>query len=185
MSFSAAYREQLRQALDTVDLARVEQAIQWFREARAQGRTIFVAGNGGSSATATHLVCDLVKDASCGRPQRFRAITLHDSMPTMTAYSNDADYKDAMAEQLRNFAQPGDLYVAISGSGNSENLVRAMEYANSIGCRTLALTGRDGGRLGPMAALDIRVAEPHMGRIQDAHHMICHMICYWFVENEA
>src|SRR5690348_17308537 len=144
MSFSATYRDHLRRTLETVDVTRVEQAIQWFRDAREQGRTIFVAGNGGSSATATHLVCDLVKDASFGREHRFRAITLHDSMPTMTAYSNDVDYLDAMAEQLRNFAQAGDLYVAISGSGNSENLVRAMAYANSIGCRTLALTGRDG-----------------------------------------
>lgn len=183
MDFPARYREQLLRALDSVDLNRVQQAIEWFREAREKERAIFVAGNGGSSATASHLVCDLVKDASFGRKQRFRALTLHDSMPTMTAYSNDVHYHDAMAEQLRNFAQPGDIYVAISGSGNSENLVRAMECAKEIGCRTLALTGRDGGKLGAMADLDIRVSEPHMGRIQDAHHMICHMICYSFVEN--
>jgi D-sedoheptulose 7-phosphate isomerase len=183
MGFPGTYRELLLQALSSVDLDRVQQAIEWFHDAREQGSAIFVAGNGGSSATATHLVCDLVKDASFGREQRFRALTLHDSMPTMTAYSNDVSYLDAMAEQLRNFAQPGDLYMAISGSGNSENLVRAMQVANDMGCRTLSLTGRDGGRLGAMAHLDIRVAEPHMGRIQDAHHMICHMICYSFVEN--
>jgi D-sedoheptulose 7-phosphate isomerase len=74
--------------------------------------------------------------------------------------------------------------MAISGSGNSPNVVRAMEYANSIGCRTLALTGRDGGRLGAIAALNIQATEPHMGRIEDAHHVICHMICYSFIDLE-
>ena len=72
--------------------------------------------------------------------------------------------------------------MAISGSGNSENVVRAIDYANSIGCRTLALTGRDGGRLGPMAQLELRVSDPHMGRIEDGHMIICHMICYYFME---
>ena len=91
-------------------------------------------------------------------------------------------YADALVEELKNFAEPGDLYMAISGSGNSPNVVRAMEYANSIGCRTLALTGRDGGRLGALANLNIHVPEPHMGRIEDAHHIICHMICYSFMD---
>ncbi len=184
MAFPAAYREQFLTALQTLDLALVDQAIEWFREARAQGRTIFVAGNGGSSATATHLVCDLVKDASYGRNARFKAMTLLDSMPTLSAYANDVDFKDAMSETLRNFAQPGDLYLAISGSGNSENLVRAMKFAKDHGLRTMAMTGRDGGKLGAMAELEIRVQDRHMGRIQDVHHILCHMICYSFVESE-
>jgi D-sedoheptulose 7-phosphate isomerase len=73
--------------------------------------------------------------------------------------------------------------MAISGSGNSPNVVRAAEYANSIACRTLALTGRDGGKLGAIAALNIQVPEQHMGRIEDAHHVICHMICYSFIDD--
>src|SRR5580700_4237134 len=148
MDFPARYREQLLATIGGVDLERVAQAIQWFEEARAKGRAIFVAGNGGSAATASHFVCDMVKGASCGKPSRFRIQALHDSMPTMTAYSNDMSYEYAVVEQLKNFAQPGDIYMAISGSGNSPNVLRAMEYANSIGCRTLALTGRDGGKLG-------------------------------------
>jgi D-sedoheptulose 7-phosphate isomerase len=184
MLFPTTYRERFLQALNTLDLKLVDEAIEWFRQARAEGKTIFVAGNGGSSATATHLVCDLVKDASYGRKARFKAMTLLDSMPTLSAYANDVHFHDAMSETLRNFAEPGDLLMTISGSGNSENLVRAMEFANKHGLRTLALTGRDGGKLGAMAQLELRVPDPHMGRIQDVHHIVCHMICYSFVESE-
>ncbi len=182
MSFPAAYRENLLQTIQTIDEAKVDQAIQWFRDARDQGKAIFVAGNGGSAATASHFVCDMIKGASLGKPSRFRIQALHDSMPTLTAYANDLHYQDAAVEQLKNFAAPGDIYMAISGSGNSPNVIRAMEYANSLGCHTLALTGRDGGRLGPMAQLNIQVPEKHMGRIEDAHHIICHMICYSFMD---
>lgn len=184
MTFAASYREKVNRAIDTIDLALVDQAIQWFREARESGNTIFIAGNGGSAATASHLVCDLVKDVSYGKPQRFRAVALQDAIATTTAFSNDADYTEGIVEQLRNFARPDDLYMALSGSGNSMNLVKAMEFANSIGCRTLALTGRDGGKLGTMAQLNIQVPEPHMGRIQDAHHVICHMISYAFSDDQ-
>jgi D-sedoheptulose 7-phosphate isomerase len=94
-------------------------------------------------------------------------------------------YDAVFVEQLRNFAEPGDLFMAISGSGNSPNVLRAMEYANSVGCRTIALTGRDGGKLGPMAQLNIQVGVPHMGRIEDAHFVVCHMICYYFMDTES
>jgi D-sedoheptulose 7-phosphate isomerase len=110
-------------------------------------------------------------------------MSLADSLATITAYSNDAGYDCVFVEQLKNFAQPGDLVMCISGSGNSPNVLRAMEYANSIGCKTLALTGRDGGKLGPMAQLNIQVSVPHMGRIEDAHMIVCHMIAYHFMES--
>ena len=182
MRFVETYRAQVSEALAAIDLQRVEQAIEWFRQARAEGRMIFVAGNGGSAATASHLVCDLVKDVSYGREQRFRAMALQDAIPTATAYSNDVHFDEGIAEQLRNFARAGDLFMALSGSGNSPNLVKGMECARELGCRTLALTGRDGGRLGALAELNIQVAVPHMGRIQDAHHVVCHMLSYAFSE---
>jgi D-sedoheptulose 7-phosphate isomerase len=182
VTFAEAYREQAVGAIKKIDLTLVERAIEWFREAREQNRTIFVAGNGGSAATASHLVCDLIKDASYGCEKRFRAHSLQDSVATLSAYSNDVGFHDGVVEQLRNLARPGDVYMALSGSGNSLNLIKGMEYANSLGCRTLALTGRDGGKLGALAQLNICVADPHMGRIQDAHHVICHMISYAFAE---
>jgi D-sedoheptulose 7-phosphate isomerase len=125
----------------------------------------------------------MVKGASYQRDQRFRLMALTDSLPTLTAYSNDVSYECVFLEQLKNFAKPGDLVMAISGSGNSPNVLKALEYGNSIGCKTLALTGRDGGKLGPMAQLNIQVPVPHMGRIEDAHMIVCHMICYYFMEN--
>lgn len=182
LSFAREYKSKLFQALDTLDLDSVSQAVEVLSEARDKHRHVFVCGNGGSASTASHFVCDMVKGASFNRESRFRIMALTDSLPTITAYSNDVGYECVFAEQLKNFAQPGDVFMAISGSGNSPNVLCAMEYANSIGCNTIALTGRDGGKLGPMAQLQIRVAEPHMGRIEDAHLIVCHMLCYYFME---
>ena len=184
MSYTEHYKSELLKALETIDLARVEQAIEWLREARAAGRQIFVCGNGGSAATASHFVTDLLKGASYNRPARFRILALTDSLPTLSAYANDLSYECVFVEQLKNFAQPGDLVMGISGSGNSPNVLRAVEYGNAIGCRTLALTGRDGGALGPMAQLHIPVPVQHMGRIEDAHMVICHMVGYFFMDSE-
>ncbi|MBV9301417.1 MAG: SIS domain-containing protein [Acidobacteriaceae bacterium] len=183
MTFSEIYRSQVLDAIASVDLDKVEQAIVWFREARDNGRRIFVCGNGGSAATASHFACDVVKGASFDREARFRILALTDSMPTLTAYTNDVCYECVFEEQLKNFAEPDDLVMAISGSGNSANVLRAIEYGNRIGCRTLALTGRDGGQLGSLAQLNIQVRAEHMGRIEDAHLVICHMIAYHFMEN--
>ena len=184
MTFPQQYKSELLKAIETIELDKVNQAIELFREARANGRHIFVCGNGGSASTASHFACDIVKGASFNRPSRFRIMALTDQIPTLTAYANDVSYDSVFVEQLRNFAEPGDLFMGISGSGNSPNVLRAFEYANSIGCKTVALTGRDGGKLGPMAQLNIHVPNPHMGRIEDAHMIICHMICYYFMDTE-
>ena len=187
MSFAQAYKQELLKTLDAMDLAQVDHLIEWFRQARDEGRQIFVCGNGGSAASASHFVCDMAKGASFMKDpeKRFRIMALTDMMPTMTAYSNDVGYDVVFVEPLKNFARPGDLFMAISGSGNSPNVLKAMEYANSLGCRTVALTGRDGGKLGPMAQLNLQVPVPHMGRIEDAHMIACHMICYYFMDAEA
>ncbi len=182
-AFAAAYKNTLHEALDTIDLGNVCQAIEILAGTRANGRTIFVCGNGGSAATASHFVSDLVKGASFQRSSRFRIMALTDSLPTITAYSNDLDFEHIFSEQLKNFARAGDVVLMISCSGNSPNVLRAAEYANSIGCRTISLTGRDGGRLGPLTELQIRVAEPHMGRIEDSHMAVRHMISFYFMEH--
>ena len=182
MSFPERYRSGLLQAIETIDLERVGRAIQVLAQARAEGRRIFVCGNGGSASTASHFVCDMVKGASFGRPHRFRIMALTDSLPTLTAYSNDVSYECVFVEQLKNFARPGDVVMAFSGSGNSPNVVRAVEFANSIGCQTIAFTGRDGGKLAPLAQLNIHVADPHMGHIEDGHMAAMHMIVYYFMD---
>lgn len=184
MNFAEKYREDCRKAIDSIDTGLVQKAIGLFIEARANDRQIFVFGNGGSASTASHFVCDMVKGASFNRPKRFRIQALTDSLPTITAYSNDVAYEAVFVEQLKNFARPGDLVMGISGSGNSPNVLRAFEYANSIGCHTIGLTGRDGGKLAGLSKLHIHVPNPHMGRIEDAHMVICHMICYYFMDTE-
>jgi len=185
MTFAESYRASLFEAIEKIDVEKVNRAIEWFREARGSGRHIFVCGNGGSASTASHFACDIVKGASFGRESRFRIMALTDQLPTLTAYANDVSYECVFAEQLKNFAERGDLFMAISGSGNSPNVLRAMEHANATGCKTIALTGRDGGKLAPMAQLSIQVPVGHMGRIEDAHMVVCHMIAYCFMEEGA
>jgi D-sedoheptulose 7-phosphate isomerase len=183
-TFPALYKSDVLKAIDAIDIEKVGEAIALLAGAREEGRHIFVCGNGGSASTASHFVCDMVKGASFGRSSRFRIMALTDSLPTITAYSNDVSYDCIFAEQLKNFAEAGDILLAISGSGNSPNVLRAVEYANSIGCRTIALTGRDGGKLGPLAQLNIQASIPHMGRIEDVHMIVMHMICYYFMDTE-
>ena len=183
-SFPELYKNDLLKAIESVDLQKVDCVVELLREARRHGRHIFTCGNGGSAATASHFVCDVLKGCSFNRNERFRIMALNDSLSTLTAYSNDVSYECAFVEQLKNFAQPDDVVIAISGSGNSPNVLRAIEYANSVGCRTIALTGRDGGKLGPLAELNIQVSHPHMGRIEDCHMIVLHMIAYYFMDVE-
>jgi len=182
MNYPTAYKAELLKTIESLDFEKVQQVIEWFHEARDAGRQIFVCGNGGSASTASHFACDMLKGASYGRKKRFRLVALTDSLPTITAYSNDLSYDVVFEEQLRNFAREGDIVLAISGSGNSPSVVRAVEWANSAGCRTIALTGRDGGKLGPLVHLNIRAPSLHMGRIEDTHLVVCHIIAYCFME---
>jgi D-sedoheptulose 7-phosphate isomerase len=184
MIFPQLYKDELLHAIQTIDVEKVGQAIEILAQARAEGRRIFVCGNGGSASTASHFATDMVKGASFGRTARFRILALTDSLPTITAYSNDVSYECVFVEQLKNFAEPGDVVIGISSSGNSPNVLRAVEYGNSKGCRTIALTGREGGRLGPLAQLDIRIGHRHTGRIEDLHMVVMHMIAYYFMEEE-
>ncbi|MGQ9918837.1 MAG: D-sedoheptulose-7-phosphate isomerase [Bryobacteraceae bacterium] len=183
--FISDYQTRLLHAVQRIPLDRVAQAVDWLREARDGGRHIFVCGNGGSAATASHFVCDVLKGCSYGRERRFRILALNDNLPTLTAYSNDVSYECVFVEPLKNLARPGDVLIALSGSGNSPNLLRAAEWANANGLRTIGLTGRDGGRLGPLSQLEIRVPETHMGRIEDGHMIVCHMLAYYFMETEG
>jgi D-sedoheptulose 7-phosphate isomerase len=183
-NFPTEYKINLLQTLESIDLDKVDEIIGVLARARDEGRQIFVCGNGGSACTANHFVCDMVKGASYGRDKRFRITALSEQIPTLTAYANDVGYEVVFAEQLKNFAREGDVLIALSGSGNSPNVLRAVEYANSIGCLTIGLSGRDGGKLAPLAQLSVHIQEDHMGRIEDAHMAICHMIGYHFMDKE-
>jgi len=180
--FVTNYQQQLLGTVGAIPLDKVRAAIEWLEQALDEGRQVFTCGNGGSASTASHFICDMVKGASYTREKRFRMMALTDSLPTLTAYSNDVSYDCVFVEPLKNFARPGDILIAISGSGNSPNVLRATEWANSAGMKTIGMTGRDGGQLGRLSQLEIRVADPHMGRIEDGHMIVCHMIAYYFME---
>jgi D-sedoheptulose 7-phosphate isomerase len=183
MSFTAEYRARVEAALAKVDLAKADQAIEWLREARDAGRQVFTCGNGGSALTPSHFAGDMVKGASYQRAKRFKVIALADNIATLTAYANDVGYADVFVEPLKNFLQPGDVVLAVSGSGNSENVLRAVAYANERKARTIGLTGRDGGKLGKLAQLHLNVPVQHMGVIEDVHMFLCHMIAYRFMDD--
>jgi D-sedoheptulose 7-phosphate isomerase len=185
VEFTERYRQEVLRAVGSIPLEKVDLAIQWFREARAAGSQIFVCGNGGSAANASHFACELLKGASYAKSARFRIQALTDSVPTITAYSNDVGYEVVFVEQLKNFARPGDLVVGLSGSGNSMSVVRAIEYANATGCRTLTLTGYDGGKLAPLGQLNIHIPVPHIGRSEEAQLAVLHMISYYFMDEKT
>lgn len=184
MSFAVSYISDLQKVLSSLDTSKIEQAIQWFLETRDNGGTIYLCGNGGSASSVSHITCDILKGASYLRDKRFRIVALTDNLVTITAYANDVGYEDVFLEQLKNFATPKDLVIAVSGSGNSPNVVKALEYARSVGARTIAFTGRDGGKLAPLGDLNLHVAEQHMGRIEDAHMMMLHTIAYALMESK-
>ena len=176
------YVAQVSALLSKVPISQVERAAEELWRAYREGRTIFACGNGGSAATATHFVCDLVKVASVPGKPRIRAMALTDNISTITAWANDEAYEVIFEEQLKNFLQPGDVVVGISTSGMSENVLRAVDFARRSGATTIGLAGRDGGRLKDLVDIPIVVPGGHTGQLEDAHLIICHAWAYWLKE---
>ncbi len=171
-----AYFAQLSALLACLPQDGIDRAQDALRSALRAGRTIFLLGNGGSAATASHLVCDLAKGlVREGRP-RPRALALTDNVPLITAYSNDVSYECVFAEQLAGLVRPGDVVVAISGSGNSPNVLAAIRTANDMGAVTIGLAGFAGGKLAPMVSLPIVVPSDNMQMVEDAHLIIGHAL---------
>ena len=174
-TYIGRYRDRLRQALDGVQLSQVDRFVEALEAARLAQRTVFLFGNGGSASTASHIACDLNKGVSQHKDVPFRALCVNDSLPTLTAWANDVSYEEVFAGQLKNFLSPGDLLVAISGSGNSPNVIRAVEWAKAHGATVVGLCGYDGGRLKPLADVPIHVKIDDMQVAEDLHLVICHM----------
>lgn len=145
-------------------------------------RMIFIAGNGGSAATASHFANDLAKATIVPGQRRFRVIALTDNVPLITAWANDSSYADAFAEQLQPLIRPGDVFIAISGSGNSENILRAVDVARMSEATVIGLTGFDGGRLRDRSHHCIHVPCDVMAQVEDAHLIIQHAICLYLRE---
>ncbi len=181
-AFVKGYIEDLGSLLTRLDSGRLAEAITWMRTARDNGNTIFICGNGGSASIASQMVVDIVKGASLRKKARFKMIGLTDSIPTITAYANDEGYETVFVEPLKNFAQPDDLVIGISGSGNSENVLRAIQYANETGCKSIGLTSAESGKLRELVHLPLLVPSRHMGRLEDCFFIMTHVLCYAFME---
>ena len=144
--------------------------------ARTDGRTIFFFGNGGSASTASHFVVDIGKATIRGDGKRFRCVALVDNVESVTAWANDTEYSRVFSEQLRGLAQPGDVAIGISGSGNSPNVLEAMRTARALGLATVGLTGMGGGKLKGLVDVPLVVPSNSMQHIEDVHLLVCHLL---------
>ena len=176
--FSAAvYMAELSAALRDLDHATVERMAWALVDAHAGGHTVFICGNGGSSAVATHWAADLSKLTALPGQARLRVMSLTDSAATITAAANDFDYAEIFADQLRTFMAPGDVVIGISTSGRSPNVLRAMEFANQHGARSIAITGQGGQALKAIASLTLVIASTSVQRIEDVAGVAAHLAC--------
>ncbi len=154
----------------------IHDAIDALLTAYSYGRTIYVIGNGGSAATASHFACDLQKWTLVAGQPRLKAIALTDNFALFSAFANDDGYETVFESQLRTLLNPGDVVVAISGSGRSPNIVRAVQYAAGRGAVTVALTGMGGGELLSLADHCVVVPSDRMNQIEDVHTTLCHLM---------
>ena len=179
--FARRYVAYLTALAAELDFAALEELAKVLEAARATGRTVYLIGNGGSAATASHWANDLMLGTRDGKGRALRAVSLTDNVPVLTAVANDRAYADAFLSQLEALFEPGDVLVAISASGNSPNIVRAVEYANDRGGTTVGILGFDGGRLKPLCRLPIVIATPagEYGPVEDLHMVIDHLVTAW------
>lgn len=172
-----SYIQRVEEALEKLDVEAVNEVVNVLEEARAGEAQIYVFGNGGSAATASHFCCDFNKGVSAETAGlRYRLHCLSDNVPTMTAIANDIAYEEVFREQLRDVLKADDLVVGISGSGNSRNVVHAAEYAKEKGCRVVGVTGYDGGELKKLADYHLDAAVNDMQISEDIHMVFDHLI---------
>ena len=184
--FAKDYLGGLKGVLDRLPLKPIDEIIRAIEQARDEGRQIFVIGNGGSAATASHMMNDLCKGTLGHKGDapwpRLRVIALTDNVSLMTAWANDTDFNHIFSEPLKNLAQRGDVLVAISASGNSPNIIAAVEAAKQIGVTVLGLTGLTGGKLSKMADVSLVVPSDGYGPVEDVHMILDHIITSYLYE---
>lgn len=176
MEYIQNYISTLQQTMDQLPQHLISDAIHILQRARMQGSQVFIMGNGGSASTASHFVCDLAKNTRREGLPHFRAIGLADNMEIFSAYGNDEGYENVFSQQLINLIRPGDVVIAISASGNSKNVLNAVEEAQKYGVTTIGFTGFDGGHLGKMVDIHIHVPSNIIEHVEDIHLMLEHVI---------
>ncbi|MEI6311600.1 MAG: SIS domain-containing protein [Bacteroidota bacterium] len=182
MSHFANYIEKEIEIIKMLDVVALEKAARLILDAYHKGANIYICGNGGSGASASHITGDYIKGASYGLDKRFKFICLNDNITSILAISNDLSYEEIFIEPLKNFAQAGELFIGISGSGNSANIVKAMQYAKDSGLQTIALSGFKGGKIKDMADVCIYTPVNDMQITEDLHMMALHAIFQYIVK---
>jgi D-sedoheptulose 7-phosphate isomerase len=171
------YFEELQRVMAILPKDSINQIADILVKANESGRMVYLFGNGGSASLASHLACDLGKGtAYCSGGKRFRVLALTDNLPTLTAWANDSSYEDIFSEQLRNFVQPQDVAFAISGSGNSKNVLNALQVAREVGATTVGISGFQGGQMKALCEICLVVPSDNMQIIEDLHLAMAHSI---------
>lgn len=185
--FIKSYFDEVKHCLDSLDIKKIDLAVDMLLEAYKNDRKVFILGNGGSASTASHMACDLGKGTLQriydNLERRLKVISLTDNVAVMTAYGNDLGFEDIFVQQLRNLVESDDVIIAISGSGNSKNIVKAVEYSKQCGAKTIGLLGfKTGGELGSFVDCAIIVDSDHYGPIEDIHGILSHVIASWIAK---
>ena len=169
------YLNTLKTTIDSISRVEIQQFISSLIDSYENKRHVFIMGNGGSASTASHFACDINKGVSFKRKKKFKVIPLTDNIATIMAYANDVSYDDIFVEQLKNFLEPNDLVIGISGSGNSKNVLKAIEYANQNKAITFGVTGYDGGKLKQLAHHSVNANINDMQISEDIHMILVHL----------
>lgn len=168
------YFERLKNTIDKIDRKDFNDVMNTLVEARNAGKQIFIMGNGGSAATASHYVCDFNKGISYGKEKMFKFICLNDNIPTMMAIANDISYNDVFVKPLQTYYNEGDVVLGISGSGNSENVVRALTWGKEHGAVTIGFTGYNGGKIKKICEHNVHIPIDDMQITEDLHMVLDH-----------
>ena len=180
MSIDNSIINNLEEQINTINKLKqnkqiIEEIYKKIKNARDNNNRIFVMGNGGSSSTASHFVSDLLKTSLIKEANRPKAISLTDNIPVLMAWANDTEFENIFSNQLENFLEKDDIVIGISGSGNSENVVKAIEFANKKEAKTICLLGRDGGKLAKISQTNLIIPNDDMLTIETMHLLVCHL----------
>jgi D-sedoheptulose 7-phosphate isomerase len=173
------YMDRLREATASIDRDALERAVAMLRDLFNRDATLYVCGNGGSAAISNHMTCDMLKGVRADTALTPRVVSLSTQVELITAIANDMDYAEVFSYQLRSLAKPGDGLLAISSSGNSENIVRTLEWAGRNGLGTIAMTGFSGGRAAKIAMVNLHVPCHNYGIVEDVHQSLMHVMAQY------
>lgn len=174
--FAMEYLEGLTASINNMPFDKIKEIVDVLKGAYKKGRHIFIMGNGGSAATASHFVCDLAKGTRVKGKKHFKVIGLTDNVPLLTAWSNDVSYDDVFKSQLENLLNKDDIVIIFTGSGNSRNVIEAAKYSKKVKAKTIVFTGFEGGKIKKFADVSLVAPSDNMERIEDLHLILEHLI---------